>query len=108
MTHAFPTRRSSDLARGNALRLKVDTGTFAAGNQQAAPLLVTAVVHDPDTGAATLFALNRSIDEEMNLTAELRNMGARRLDAASELHHADLEAINTSAAPDREIGRAHV
>src|SRR3546814_6907213 len=43
----------------------------------------------------------------MNLTAELRNMGARRLDAASELHHADLEAINTSAAPDRVAPVAH-
>src|SRR3546814_5733143 len=69
-----PFAQASRHARGNALRLKVDTGTFAAGNQQAAPLLVTAVVHDPDTGAATLFALNRSIDRSDEHTSELQSL----------------------------------
>ncbi|HVI99991.1 MAG TPA: alpha-N-arabinofuranosidase [Sphingomonas sp.] len=102
-----PFAQASRHARGNALRLKVDTGTFAAGNQQAAPLLVTAVVHDPDTGAATVFALNRSLDEDMILTTELRNMGARRLDSAHELHHPDIKAINSKQAPDNVAPVAH-
>src|SRR3546814_1149675 len=55
-----PFAQASRHARGNALRLKVDTGTFAAGNQQAAPLPVTAVVHDPDTGERKSTRLNSS------------------------------------------------
>jgi alpha-N-arabinofuranosidase len=102
-----PFAQASRAARGNALRLKVETGIFAAGKQEAAPLLVTSVVHDPETGAATVFALNRSLDEEMTLTAELRNMGARQLESAHELHDADLKAANTKDAPDRVAPVAH-
>jgi hypothetical protein len=44
---------------GRAWRL---TDSFAAGAREAAPILVTSAVHDGASGAATVFALNRSID----------------------------------------------
>ncbi|WP_129793250.1 alpha-N-arabinofuranosidase [Sphingosinicella sp. CPCC 101087] len=102
-----PFALASRYGHGEVLRLKVDTGTFAAGRQTKAPLLVTTVVHDPETGQATLFALNRSITEKMALTAELRGLGDRELAEAFELHHSDLKAINTRDNEHEVSPRAH-
>ncbi|WNO52349.1 alpha-N-arabinofuranosidase [Stakelama saccharophila] len=95
-----PFAQAARYGRGNALRTKVTTDTFAAGKQKAAPLLVSSVIDDPDTGRVTVFALNRSTDAAMDLTVELRGMGDRRIETAQQLHHADLKAINSKDAPD--------
>ena len=95
-----PFAQASRHGRGNVLRTKVETEHFSAGEVVEAPLLVTSVIEDPATGNATIFALNRSPDQEMELTAELRGMGARELVGAEELHHRDLKAINSKDAPD--------
>ena len=63
-------------------------------------MLVASVLHDEATGAATVFALNRSTDQPMELTVELRNMGPRRLEEAHELHHDDLKAVNSKESPE--------
>jgi alpha-L-arabinofuranosidase len=62
--------------------------------------LLASVLHDETRGRTAVFALNRSTSEEMRLTVELPNLGARSLIAASELHHADPKAENTRANPD--------
>jgi alpha-N-arabinofuranosidase len=36
----------------------------------------------------------------MTLEVELRGLGAKTIASATELHHADLKATNTKAAPD--------
>lgn len=95
-----PFAQASRRGHGQVLRTKVETGSFSAGGIEDAPLLVASVVEDPATGEATVFALNRSTDQEMELTVELRGMGARELAGAEELHHADLKAVNSKDAPD--------
>ncbi|NIJ20927.1 alpha-N-arabinofuranosidase [Sphingomonas naasensis] len=102
-----PFAQAARYGRGNVLRATVDTGSFAAGDETEAPLLVQSVVHDPETGDVTVFALNRSLDSEMALTAELRGLGTRRLAEAFELHHADLKAINSVDAPDEVAPAQH-
>ena len=102
-----PFAQASRFGRGNALRCKVETETFAAGNHDAAPLLLIAVVHDPDTGSAAIFALNRSQDQEMALSVDLRNMGSRLLSHTFELHHDDIKATNDRDNPNRVQPREH-
>ncbi len=102
-----PFAQAARFGRGNVLRAKVETGSFAAGTIEDAPLLVSTVVHDPETGTATVFALNRSTDQEMQLDVELRGMGIRALVQAEELHHADLKAINSKDAPETVAPIAH-
>jgi len=103
-----PFAQAARYGRGNVLRATVDTGRFAAGDETEAPLLVQSVVHDPETGDVTVFALNRSLDSEMELTAELRGLGTRRLAESFELHHQDLKAINSAEAPDEVAPVPHV
>ena len=102
-----PFAQASRLGHGNVLRTNVQTGTFDADTIVDAPLLCSTVLHDPESGRVTIFALNRSPDEAMELTVELRGMGALSLEAAEELHHADLKAINSKDEPDKIAPAAH-
>lgn len=102
-----PFAQAAKYGRGEALMTKVQTPTFAAGKHEALPMLVTTVTHDPETGAATVFVLNRSVEEDMELTVELRGMGARALVESHELHHADIKAINSKSNPDVVVPTPH-
>ncbi len=95
-----PFAQASALARGNVLRLVVDTPTFEAGSYPEAPVLLCAAVHDPDSGQVSVFALNRSLTDAMEFALDLRGKGAFTLAEAKELHHADLQASNTVDAQD--------
>jgi len=101
-----PFAQASRLARGNVLRLVKNCGTFSAGAYSAAPLLLATVVHDPDSGAVSVFALNRSL-EPMQLSVGLRGLGSLAIAEALELHHPDLKATNTRVHPDAVSPVAH-
>jgi alpha-N-arabinofuranosidase len=94
-----PFAQASRLARGNVLRLVIESGTFRAGDYKAAPLLLATAVHDSETGAIAVFALNRS-QEPMALSAELRGFDDLVITESFELKHDDLKATNTRNAPD--------
>jgi alpha-N-arabinofuranosidase len=102
-----PFAQAANLARGNVLRTLVETGTYSAGKYDAAPLLLTSIVHDPETGAVTVFALNRHEAEEMELEVDLRGFGALELTGGYELKHADLKASNTRDQPNEVAPVAH-
>jgi alpha-N-arabinofuranosidase len=95
-----PFAQAARLARGHVLRLVTECGSFAAGDYPAAPLLLSAAVHDPATGKVAVFALNRS-QRPMRFTADLRGLGVLAIGESFELQHDDLKATNTKDAPDR-------
>ena len=82
------------------LRLKLESETFKGGDHAAVPCLLATVVRNPETGACSVFALNRSTDQDMTLEVELRGCNLSSVTMASQLHHADLKAINTK---EREV-----
>jgi len=100
MSIFHPFAHATRFGRGEVLRARVDCGTYDTATHAGLPLLLTTVVHDPETGACTMFALNRSLTEEMAIEVQLRGMGQRTIDTALELHHADLKAVNTAERPD--------
>lgn len=82
--------------RGEVLRLKVETTTFESKSQGAIPHLLTTILHDPETGAVAIYALNRSTESEMDFDVDLRGLsGDLRLVSGHELYDADLKRINT-------------
>lgn len=101
-----PFAQASRLARGNVLRLVTECGTFSAGEYKAAPLLLACAVHDPASGAVSVFALNRS-PEPMALSVELRHLGDLSIAESFELRHDDLKATNTREAPDEVAPAKH-
>ncbi|MDB5439714.1 MAG: alpha-N-arabinofuranosidase, partial [Caulobacteraceae bacterium] len=116
-----PFAQASRYAKGEVLNLRIDSPMVTCERQMTPPfgnpagsppitvsLLMTTVTYDAETGDAVVFALNRAVDQDMALTVELVGMGGDRVLAdALELHHADLKAVNTKAAPDAVTPVAH-
>lgn len=87
--------------RGEVLRLKVESPTFATKAHGQIPCLLATAVFDPESGRVSLFALNRSTDEAMDLSLDLRGLGdGLAVIEAHELHETDLKKSNGKAAPD--------
>lgn len=94
-----PFAQASRFGRGEVLRTRLQTDSYSTSTHPKLDFLLTSVVHDPATGRATVFALNRSSSDEMQLAVELRGLGKRRLSVANQLHHPDLKATNTRSTP---------
>ncbi len=67
----------------------------------AAPFLKVSAVHDESGGFLTVFALNRSLTEEMPLRVEANGFTGLAVERAIQLRDGDLEAVNTKSQPDR-------
>ena len=108
-----PFAQMSRFGRGRVLRAQIDSPTYSAtyfDPRGATPLyfplpsvpyLKLAAVEDPMTGALTLFALNRNLEEPMSLDVALRGFGKPVLGEALQLHHRSLKATNTKDKPNR-------
>jgi alpha-L-arabinofuranosidase len=108
-----PFAHFSSFGRGRVLRARVDAPTYAAsyydprGAEElrfplpAVPYLKLAAVQDERAGSLTLFALNRSLDEEMPLEVTARGFSGLAVEQALALHDRDLDAANTKDDPDR-------
>ena len=95
-----PFAQASRLGRGIALRALVDSPAYDAKERQGVPVLKMSAVLDPASGGLTLFCLNRSLDEPLHLSADLRAFGSLSVKDWSVLRHDDLKAVNTKDAPD--------
>jgi alpha-N-arabinofuranosidase len=95
-------------ARGEVLRPMVDAPAYAGRLHPEFKVLVASATHDAASGRTAVFALNRDLREEQELTVQLRGFGdGLVLGDAIELHHPDLQACNTQHAPDAVSPRAH-
>jgi alpha-N-arabinofuranosidase len=96
-----PFAQASKYARGRVLRPVIQSPTYRSKTFPEVPYLCASVLHDDATGQTAIFALNRHLSDEQEISIELRGLGDRqRLVEASELVHADMKAINTKDAPD--------
>jgi len=96
-----PFALASRHGHGRVLQARVDCPSYAAKSFPEIPYLYTSVIDNPANGTTTIFALNRHLTESIDLNAELRGLGAdRKLVSATEIHHANLKAVNTQAAPN--------
>ena len=93
-----PFAQASRWGRGTVLRQVTDCPLYDAVNGEGVPYLKSACVRDPRTGTVTVFALNRSADEAVDLEVELRGLGVADVADWKVLRHDDLRAVNTQAA----------
>jgi len=96
----WPFLHASRHGRGTVLRQAVDSPTYDTEDSPGCPLLTSACVLDEQSGAVTVFAVNRSLDEPLALTVELRALGELSVDEWLVVRHDDLKAANTKEAPD--------
>jgi len=100
-TTFHPFAQASRWGRGVTLRAVVRSDRYDAPDREGVPYLKAAGVVDPDTGAFTLFAVNRALDGPLELRVDLRGFGPLTVAESSVLEHADLEAVNTAEQPEQ-------
>jgi alpha-N-arabinofuranosidase len=108
----YPFKDMSNLGRGTVLQTKVNSPTYEAnyydprGTSElrfplsAVPYLKLSVVHNHDEDCVTIFALNRSLDENLSMDVLVRGFEGLTVKEAHQLRNDDLMAINTKDAPD--------
>ena len=108
-----PFAHFSRMGRGRVLKTLVDSPTYAASYNDpngpideffplpAVPYLKLAAVHDDKAGMLTLFALNRSLTEELPLELLAGGFKSLSVKQALQLCDPDLKAINSKDQPER-------
>jgi len=109
----WPFAHFSNFGRGRVLRVHSNSPTYAATYYDPRstqdlyfPLpevayLKLAAVHDEPAGTLTLFALNRSLTQEMRVRVTLEGFSGVAIDSAFQLCDSDLKAANSRVQPDR-------
>jgi alpha-L-arabinofuranosidase len=100
-----PFALTSRHAAGNVLHIELNTPTYQSAKYGDVPVIDAVVTHDPDHHGTTLFAVNRSVDQAVELNADVREVLAQTLVEALTLTDADLLATNTEKRPDRVVPR---
>lgn len=90
---------ASNHGRGICLRQVVESGAYEIPSGKRIPFLCSSSVRQPD-GTVVVFAVNRSLDENMDLHVELRDFDQLRSCEWTLLAHRELEAVNTEHLPN--------
>jgi alpha-N-arabinofuranosidase len=96
----WPFYFTSNNGRGTALRQAVSSPSYDVKDRQGVPLLASAAAYDKESGAIAIFAVNRSLDRELDLAVELQGFGNMKVAEWQLLGHKDLKAENTMENPD--------
>lgn len=95
----WPLLHASNYGRGTALRPVIKSPAYDCRDYEQVPYVdATAVLSDE--GDVTIFAVNRSMQEDILLEADLRGFGGLQLAEHIVLHHDDVNAVNTEENPD--------
>ncbi len=98
----YPFQHASAFGRGTVLQGVVDSPTYDSKRFQDVPYLeAVAVDNDPDY--LTIFAVNRHMEEALDLTTDIRGFGELTLDQHLVLTHTDCKAVNSADAPHNVV-----
>ena len=91
----YPFLYASAYGNGTTLRSVVACERFSTDQHKDAPYLVNSVIHNEEKREILVYAVNRSLTEEMELDISLDGFGDCRLREHVELYSDDLKAVNT-------------
>jgi alpha-N-arabinofuranosidase len=101
-TTFFPFQHASRYGRGVALDLRVQSTCYDDREFGAVAHLEAVGVFGEERGELTVFAVNRDLENELDLECDLRDFAGFRVAEHIALTHADLRACNSFDAP-REV-----
>jgi alpha-L-arabinofuranosidase len=98
-----PFALTSRLARGQVLRTEVGSPTYPTARHGDVPVVDAVATHDPETGEAVVFAVNRHRSEPVELRVATASFGRVEVTEAWTLHDPDPSATNTEQHPNRVV-----
>jgi len=98
----YPFMHASAYGRGVVLDGRLDCPTYAAGDFPEVPYLETCSVQLED-GSMTVFAVNRSLEEDIEFTCDLSVFGITEVQEHIYMTNDDLKCTNTADAPEAVV-----
>ena len=90
----YPFAYASTYGKGVALRSIVESDGYISKGDRKHSYLVSSVICNEQTQEIIVYAVNRSLTEDMQLQLDLQGFGKCTLDSHVELHSNDLKAVN--------------
>ena len=94
----WPFLHASKYGRGTALKALVSSPVYDCRDYENVPYVDATATVDGE-GNVTIFAVNRSMNEDFELTADLRSFGDLKFAEHILLHNDDVNAVNTETNP---------
>ncbi|WP_062200356.1 arabinosylfuranosidase ArfA [Demequina salsinemoris] len=88
-TTFHPFAQASQLAKGEVLRVAIDSPTYETKKFGEVPLVDAVATHDAETGEVVVFAVNRSLTDEVTLDVDLRGVADLEIIEATSLSNPD-------------------
>lgn len=101
----YPLLHASTLGRGTVLHGIIDSPVYDSKNYSEVPYLESVAVLSPDASEITVFAVNRSLDEDLLLELSLQNLEDYTVYEHTTLDHNDPKAANTKTQPAQVVPR---
>ena len=89
----------SNYGRGTVLHTIADAPVYESSHGDA-PYLDAVCIRNEEADTLTIFAVNKALDEDMELTCDLRQFADYAVTEHIVLTHEDLKAVNTEENPD--------
>ena len=97
-TTFYPFMHASTMGRGRVLNTVALSPTYECAISDKAPYL-DAVVVENDENTLTVFAVNKSLDEDMEIVCNMRQFDKYNVTRHIVLTHEDMKAVNTEEKP---------
>ncbi len=97
-TTFYPFLHASRFGRGMVLNAAIDSPRYDSRDFTDVPVLEAAAVMDEEKGGLTIFAVNRSAKEQLDLTVDLHGFSPLAVGEHLVLDNPDLKAVNSSGA----------
>ena len=94
----YPFAQASRYGRGTVLQTLVKSPVYESSYGDA-PYLDAVLVENEEEGSLTLFAVNKSLEEGMEISCDLRQFAGYQVAEQSLLTHENLKAVNTEQDP---------
>lgn len=95
----YPFMHASNYGRGSVLAPVVSCDTYSTKKQKAVPYVETVAVLNEEKKELTVFAVNRSLEDNVDFTIDLRDFPSATVLEHIVLEHEDLKAVNSAVEP---------
>ena len=99
----YPYMHAATLGQGTVLNTIVKSPVYEAKQYGEAPYLDCVVVENPELEELVVFAVNKDLDEDMEVTLDLRQYADYRVQEHIVMHSDDLKAVNTEGNPNNVV-----
>ncbi len=102
----YPYMHAATLGQGIVLNTIVKSPVYEAKQYGEAPYLDCVVIENPEKEELVVFAVNKDLEEAMEVSLDLRQYADYRIQEHLVMHNDDLKAINTEENPNNVVPKS--